>query len=105
MLLRPRPSVDAVNAALVAAGSQRLFAVESVGRALAEAWLIDTTLRVDLQLQREFHVMAQLSEDLDEEPLWRLPLAVFHPRQFPLPTLDRTPRAPRLRIIRTGEDH
>lgn len=105
MLLRPGPSVDAVNAVAVATGSERVFAVESVGRALAEAWLIDTTLRVDLQLRREFNVMAQLTEDLDEEPLWRLPLAVFHPRQFPLPTWDRAPRAPRLRIIRTSEDH
>lgn len=105
MLLRPVPSVDAVNAVVVATGSERVFSVESVGRALAEAWLIDTTLRVDLQLRREFYVMAQLAEDLDEEPLWRLPLAVFHLRQFPLPTWDRGPRAPRLRIIRTGEDH
>lgn len=78
VLLRPGASLRAVQAA----GRGRAWTVEGLGRALAAAWLVDTTLIVDEAVQRRDTVDGPVVADADPEPLWQLPLEVFHPDQF-----------------------
>lgn len=89
LLLRPQVCIRAVNAA----GAGPTWNAREVGRGLAGAWLVDTTLIVDDRVERVDTAAAAVIDDDEAEPLWQLPLTVFHPHQF-FPPADpaRRPR-------------
>lgn len=89
VLFRPNLCARAVNAA----GAARPWRATDVGRDLAGAWLIDTTLVIDERAKRVDAASVPVVVDGDAELVWALPLAVFHPDQFFPPTSgSRRPR-------------
>ncbi len=80
--LRPGPCLTAVNRSRVDHGAAH-WLVDEIGWALADRWLVDTTLTIDSAGARRLHTCAgEVLDDHRSEPIWRLPLAVFHPQQF-----------------------
>lgn len=86
LILRPGPCLTAVKRWVrtrpSVPGADR-WTVEDIGRALAQAWLIDTTLILEPTLISRIHTAAwPVHVDRTAEQVWRLPLTVYHPRQL-----------------------
>lgn len=86
LILRPGPCLTAVRkwarTRRPVPGADG-WTVEDIGRALADAWLIDTTLILEPTLVTRIHSAAwPVVIDRAPEQVWRLPLAVYHPRQL-----------------------
>lgn len=86
LILRPRPCLTAVrkwtHTRRWVPGADT-WTVEEIGRALADAWLIDTTLILEPTLITRIHSAAwPVVTGRAPEQVWRLPLSVYHPRQL-----------------------
>ena len=79
IILRPGPCVTAVNRLVQ---PHQPWDAETVGRALAAAWLIDTTLIDGPAPHRSYTVKTPVLVDHRQEPVWLVPLSVYHPLQF-----------------------
>lgn len=102
LLLRPRPCVTAVRrqARSSAPAGAEQWTVDAVGWAFARAWLTDTTLIVEPQQISRSHTTAlPVVADNKAEPVWRMPLEVFHPYQFGFPQRRRSRETGSLRPI------
>lgn len=89
LILRPGPCLTAIRRWVrtrpSVAGADR-WTVEHIGRALAQAWLIDTTLILEPTRINRTHTAAwPVHVDRTAEQVWRLPLTVYHPRQLQPP--------------------
>ncbi len=103
VVLRPGPCLTAVQRLLRArplvAGADQ-WTIDDIGWALAGAWLTDTTLILEPTLISRSHTtVMSVVADRPGEQVWRLPLAVFHPRQFFPEDRWQRPTTARLRPV------
>lgn len=100
MRLRPGPCLTAVNRSRANNGADH-WLVDEIGWALADRWLVDTTLTIDSAGARRLHTCAgEVLDDHRPEQIWRLSLAVFHPHQFFPAGGPALRRGPSLRAVR-----
>ena len=94
LVLRPGPCLTAVRRqgrTRAVAGADE-WSIDDIGWALAGAWLTDTTLIIQPdQISRSHTTAMPVVADHRVEQVWRMPLAVFHPKQF-MPPQQRWPR-------------
>lgn len=108
LLLRPGPCLTAVNRALArrpVPDAPAPWTADDIGWALAEAWLVDTTLVLQTdRISREHTAALPVLAGARPERVWRLPLGVYAPGQFYVG--DGEPRRGRLRSVRrSAPDH
>ena len=89
--LRPGPCLSAVNRLRTRAQADH-WSIDEIGWALADHWLVDTTLIIETVGIRRLHTCrSEVLVGRQPEKIWRLHLDVFHPQQF-FPTQTSRPR-------------
>ena len=97
--LRPRPCLTAVNRIRDRSSADR-WTVDEIGWALAEQWLVDTTLIAGpADVRRLPTCLSEVLTDRRPEQIWRVSLEVFHPLQFFSAQAPSHPRRSSLRSV------
>jgi len=85
LFLRPRPCLNAVTKWVrrrPVIDADR-WSVDDIGWALAATWLTDTTLVIEPKSVVRLHTAPwPVVADQASEPVWRMPLGIYHPHQL-----------------------